>query len=142
MEYSPKQGEPFDPVRYWTDRMEKLTSNQMSNVSRNRARLYGEVSEMVQGRPPALTPGIIDTLMDGGYPTSEVIKSWVFPDKVDKPEEIQPRKAQEKTSLKTVEVGDSGGPTRVPQDDLSKQIKEAAETFERSGGWKRYKGSD
>ncbi len=142
MEYSPKQGEPFDHVRYWKDRMEKLTSKEMSDVSKNRARLYREASEMVQGHPPALTPGIIDTLIEGGYPTSEVIESWVFANKVDKPEEIQSRKAQDITPPKTSKMGDGGETARVSQDDLSEQIRKAAETFERSGGWKRYKGGD
>jgi hypothetical protein len=82
MEYSPKQGEPFDHFRYWNDRMEKLTSNEMSNVSRNRARLYREASEKVQGRPPALTSGIIDTLMGGGYPTKEEVENWITSKKI------------------------------------------------------------
>lgn len=141
MEYSPKQGEPFDPVRYWKDRMEKLTSNEMSNVSRNRARLYRKASEMVQGHPPALTPGIIDTLMDGEYPTNDVINDWVFTNKKNKPEEIQSTK-EETPPFKTINVGDSTEPASVPQGDLSDRIKKAAETFERSGGWRRYKGGD
>ncbi len=76
MEYSPKEGEPFDPGRYWRDKMEGLTSSEMLEVSKKRAKLFVDASNRVHGRPPALTSSVIDTLMSG-YPTDREIELWI-----------------------------------------------------------------